>query len=138
MSVSDVVLTAKVSLFAAALTGIFRLLRLEFLEVAIEPVEAAFPDLPIALGPFDNVLERRGLESAWSELGFASARDEPRTFEHTEMLGDRGHGHLERRGELRDRAFPGREPGENRAPCGVGEGGEGGAESVGGHLYLTM
>src|SRR6478672_11402692 len=137
MSVSDVGVTVKVSLFAAVLTGMFRLLRLEFLEVGVEAVEAAFPDLPIALGPFGDVLERRGLEAARSELGFASARDEPGTFEHTEVLGDRGHGHAERSSELRDGALPGHESGENRAPCGIGEGGERGAESIGRHGYLT-
>src|SRR5262249_16683240 len=137
MSVSDGVLTLKVSLFAALLTGMFRLLRLKFLEVGVEPVETSFPDLPVPLGPLGHFLERRGLEGTGAGLCLAPARNEARSLEHPQVFGDRGHGHLKRGGELGYGAFPGREPGENRAPRWVGEGRERRSESVGGHLHLT-
>ena len=81
------------------------LLRFQFLQIVVEAVEARFPDVAIALGPVGHFLEGAGLDPAGPPLGLASARDQARALEHAQVLRDGGHAHVERLGELGDRAF---------------------------------
>ena len=56
-----------------------------------------------------------------------------RAFEDPQVLRDCRHAHVERLGELGDRAFARGKTGKNGPPRRIGEGGEGGAEMVGTH-----
>ena len=65
-----------------------------------------FPDVESVI---TSVLTEEGsktrLNPARPPLGLASARNEARALEHAQVLRDGGHAHLERLGELGDRAF---------------------------------
>ena len=54
------------------------------------------------------------------------------------MLGDRGLGHREGLGQLRDRGFPRGQPGQDRPPRGIGERREGGVEPARSDLLITI
>src|ERR1700704_1079591 len=73
---------------------------LDFAQIGVQPIEALLPELPVPLHPIGDVLERRCLEPAGPPLRLAAARDQPRGFQHLEMLGYRGEAHLERFGQL--------------------------------------
>ncbi len=77
------------------------------------------------------------MEAARTPLCIASAHHKSGALQDLEVLGDGGEADAERAGQIGDRGFAAREPGEDGAPRGIGEGGEGGAEMVGGHLYVT-
>src|SRR5258706_16346987 len=119
--------------FLLALNILHFVLALQLLEVALQLVEALLPVAAVVLDPVGNALERVGLEPARSPLRFAAALDQPRALEHLEVLGHGGQAHVEGLCELEHRGFPRGKACEDRAPGGVGEGGEGGAEAVGGH-----
>ena len=80
----------------------------------------------------DGIVERLRPQTARARLPLAAALDQPGALEHLEVTRDRGQAHRERRGQLVDRRLPLREPREDRAARGVGEGGEGEIELVGG------
>src|SRR5882724_8048682 len=132
ISVSDGVVTTKLSVFALLTTMTF-LLRLQFLQVLVQTIESLFPDVAVALGPLGNRFERGPLDAARPPLRITPAGDQPRTLEDPEVLGHRGHAHVERLGELADRALARSEPSQNGPASGIGQGGEGGAQSVGLH-----
>src|SRR5437868_9165330 len=115
-----------------------RVLSLHLLEQKVEPAEVALPDLAIVIEPATCVGERLWLEAAWPALRVAAARDETSVLEYLEMLGDRGLAHREGLGQLHDACLARREPGENRAPRRVGEGGKGGIETIGGHHVCNL
>src|SRR5258705_1141568 len=123
-----------------ALNFVRLVLLLQFLEVAVELVEALLPVAPVVLDPVGDVLERIGLEPAGPPLRLAAALDEARAFQHFQVFRDCRQAYLERLGQVQDRGFAGGETTEDRAPPGIGEGGEGGAEAVGRHFapYLTL
>jgi hypothetical protein len=50
------VVTLKLSLFAALPTTILRLLRFQLFEIRVQSIEPFFPDVPVSLGPVDDVL----------------------------------------------------------------------------------
>ena len=64
------------------------LLGLQLAQVLVQPVEALFPELAVALQPVGHVLERRGLQPARPPLGLAALGDQPGALEHLEVLGD--------------------------------------------------
>src|SRR6185436_14849773 len=105
ISQSDGVVTLKLWLFAAVPTAMFLLLFFQFLQVVAQPVEPGFPDVSIAVGPIGHFFQRAGLDSTWAPLCFASARNQSCALEHAQVLRYRGHAHVERLGELGDRAF---------------------------------
>ena len=86
ISRSDGMVSLKVSLFAARLTGMFLLLRFQRLQIALEPIEAGFPDVAITFGPFGHLLEGAGVDPTRSPLRLAPARNESRTLEHSKVL----------------------------------------------------
>src|SRR5262245_36581070 len=113
----------------------FLVLALQLLEVAAQLVQALLPEAPVELDPVGDALERAGLQAAGAPLRFAAALDQARALEHLEVLGHRRQAHVEGLRDVEHRRFAGGEAREDRAPCWVGEGGEGGAEGVGGHIF---
>src|SRR5262249_36876917 len=106
------------------------LLRLQFAQVLVEAVEPFLPKRAIVFQPFVQRLERSGLNAAGAPLRLAAARDEPGTLQHLEMFGDRGSADGEGLGELTHGRFSERKPRQDGASGRVGEGREGGAETV--------
>src|ERR1700693_1848206 len=68
------------------------LLALQFLEVAVQLVEALFPVAPVVLDPVGDVLERIRLEPAGPPLRLAAALDQARALEDLQVLGNGGQG----------------------------------------------
>src|SRR6476646_7765110 len=139
ISWSETVVTVKLSLLAllASMTLLllvllrFAWLALELVEVIAEPFEPPLPEVAIMLRPVGDGGERRGLDAARPPLRVDAPRDEPRTLEHLQGLGDGREAHVEGRCELGHRALARHEAREDRAARRVGEGGKGGAERVG-------
>src|SRR5882757_8746196 len=81
-----------------------------------QPIEAALP-CPTALhGPLRNHIEGVGVERAGPKLRMPTSHHKPRTFEHLQMLGDRGKREIERLGELADRRLTLGQPQQDPAP----------------------
>src|SRR5438477_13168686 len=102
--------------------------------MCVETVETLLPKNAVALHPLRGLAQTVRLEPGRSQLGVASARDQPGILEHLEVLRERRKRHVEWLRELRDRRFPRRETGKDRAPRRIGDRGERRAETVGGHL----
>src|SRR6266496_2762626 len=107
------------------------LLALNFLKVGTQLVETLLPVAPVVLDPVGDVPERSRLEPAGPPLRLAPSRDQARAGKNLQVPGDGGKADVEGFCKLLDRSFSGREPGEDRAPGGVGEGGEDGAQAIG-------
>ena len=60
--------------------------------------------------------------------------DQTRPFEHAQVFRDRRHAHVEGLGELGHREFAQGQTSQNRSAGGVGQGGEGRAQLIDGHL----
>src|SRR3954447_1931579 len=133
---------AAISFSAAFATAMLFLLFLLFLfqlaQVFVQAVETLFPEFSVVLDPVGDLFERRRLEVAGAPLRVAAAGDEAGALEHLQMLGDGGKTHVERLGELRHRRLAGRETGQDGPPGRVGEGREGVAELVVGHLTAWL
>src|SRR5712691_2767884 len=130
-------------LFAAislllALNFLRLVLALQFLEVGTQLVEALLPVAPVVLDPVGDVLERIRLEPAGPPLRLAAALDQACALEDLEVLGDGGKAHVEGLRQFQDRGFARGEAREDRAPCGIGEGGKGGAEAIGRHAWVSI
>src|SRR5215203_4868998 len=117
------------ALFAFA--GMTSLLALEFLHIAVEPVEALREKAAIVAQPSIGLGERCCVEAHRAELRLAPARDEPCPLEHLEMLGDGGLAEIRRRHELVDCRLAGGEPGEDGAAGRIGQRGEDEIERLG-------
>src|ERR1043165_6550482 len=127
------------SLVVAALAAaMLLLLFFQFAEVVVEAIEALLPKLFVAIDPVGRVLQRRRLEGAAAPLRVVRAGAEAGALEDLEVLRHGGEAHVEWRGELGDGRLAGREAGQDRAPGRVGEGGEGVAELVVGHLTARL
>src|SRR5205807_1435554 len=74
------------SLFGAPLF----VLVLKFLQIAFQPIEALVPEAAIVFHPVSDILEGSCLQSARPPLRLAAARNETRSLQHLEMLGNRG------------------------------------------------
>src|SRR6266446_7046922 len=121
-------------LFAAislllALNFLRLVLALQFLEVGTQLVETLLPVAPVVLDPFGDVPEWSRLEPAGPPLRLAPSRDQARAGKNLQVPGDGGKADVEGFCKLLDRSLSGREPGEDRAPGGVGEGCESGAQA---------
>src|SRR5687768_11772404 len=103
ISRSEGVVTLKVSLFAALLTGMSFLLRFELLQIGLEAIEPLFPDRAIALRPFGHFFQRCRFEPAGPPLRLAPPDDQSSPLEDAQVFGDGGHAHLERLGQFGDR-----------------------------------
>src|SRR5437868_2613235 len=106
----------KLSRFAVRLAAMRSLLfGCDLLKVSVEPVEARFPDLPVAFRPGGNLPQAAALDAAVAELCLPAACDQAGAFEHAQMLRNGRHAHLEWRRQLGDGTLAGEEPGKNRA-----------------------
>jgi hypothetical protein len=70
-----------------------------------------------------------------SPLGLAPLRNQARPFQHSEMFGYRWQCHLERLCQIRHRALPIQEPGQNRPPGGIRKGRKSHAELIC-HIFI--
>src|SRR5438552_8315725 len=113
------------------------LLRFQLIEQCVELLEFAFPDLPIALQPFVRFGERSDLDPARPSLGGTAARNQLRTLQYLEVLGNGGLAHLERLGQLGHRGVALGKTRENRSSCGIGERREGYIQAAGRRLFIT-
>src|SRR5215469_18335111 len=62
------------------------LLFLDPSQVIVQSIEALRPEPPVALDPSCHVFERARVELAGPPLRFAPASDQPRAFQHFQML----------------------------------------------------
>jgi hypothetical protein len=88
---------------------------LQLLDVRVHAVESIVPDVPVLLGPARYFGERGGVEFAGTELGVATASDEPIVFEHFDVLGDCGKGEIERGSEIVHARLAVNETGKDRS-----------------------
>ncbi len=106
------------------------LLRLQCAQIVVQSIEARDPEAAIAFEPVVDGLEGGRLDPARPPLRLAAARDEARALQHLEMLGDGREAHVEGFRQLGHRGFARREPRQDGPARGVGEGCEGGAETI--------
>src|SRR5271170_3690985 len=119
------------------LASICVLLRLQFVEILIQPIEALFPMPAVMFEPLGGILERTRIEPAGPPLRLAPARDQAGALQHLQVLGDPRKRHVKRLRQLGHRGFAPGKPRQNRPPGGVGESGKREAELIGHHLYNT-
>src|SRR4051794_14588434 len=79
-------------------------------EVVVELVEALGPQAPVRLDPVHGGIEGLPLQMAGAELRLPASRDQPRAFEHLQVLGDAREAQVERLGQLVDRRVADGEP----------------------------
>src|SRR3954468_12041613 len=125
------------TLAVALLAAMSSLLLFQVAQIVVQAVEALVPEAAVVLHPVSDLPERTRLERAGAPLRITAARDQSRALEHLEVLGDGGHAHLEGLGQLGDRGLAGCKASQDRAPGGIGEGCEGGAEVVCRHIALN-
>jgi len=107
-------------------------------EERVEGVEAMLPEGSVGVDPFRGLAQRARLEREHVLAPADLAPQETRALEHAEVLGDRVQRQIEWLGQIRDASLAEREPGEDRPPGGVGDGGEGAIEvAVLGVMYAT-
>ena len=108
--------------------------RLHFLKQGIEPLKVSFPEFAVALEPCACLGQWLRFQSPWAALGIAPTRDEPGSFEHLEMLGNRGLAHAKGLGQFIHRSFAAGQTSEDGATRRVGESGKCGTEVIDRHL----
>src|ERR1700728_4033692 len=113
------------SLPGALLAATLVLLGFQPVQIVVEAIETVGPETAIVLDPAGYVPERAGVELAREPLRFAAAGDQAGAFEDFQVLGNGREGHFEGLSQLGDRRFAGGKFGEDRAPSGIGKGGEG-------------
>ena len=97
---------------------------LSSLEVSLQALEIERPEGAVALDPPVGLGERRRGELVAAQPSLAALADQARLAKDAEVLGDGGTAGAEVRGELADRAAPGAEAIQERAPGRVGDGAE--------------
>src|SRR5712664_90565 len=128
--ITNSVFAIVVAPFPVFLSLIMFLLLFHFPQIVVQSNEALVPEAAVRLHPLRDVAERLALEPAGSPLRLAPASDQAGPLQHLEVLGDRGHRHVERRGELRNRGLARHQACKDRAPGGVGERCERAGESI--------
>jgi len=99
-----------------------------FLEIGFEFVEALFPEAAMVFEPVHDRAQDLRLESAEPHAAAFLAGDDRGILEHAQVLGHRGQGHAEGRGEIPDRVVA--TVGEHRHDAAAGPVAEGGEEGV--------
>ena len=99
-------------------------------EQCVQPAELLLVNQPVLVDPGGECLELRRIQVHGSALGVPRPGDQPRLFEHLNVLRDRLLGDLERIGQLVDRGRAPAEAGDHPAPHRIGQGGEGPVEPV--------
>src|SRR5579862_5236661 len=85
----------------------------QFLQNAVEALEALVPEPPVLPHPLRRLLEARGLEAARPPLGAPALRDEAGALQHLQVFADSGQAEVERLGQLRDRRLALRKTGQD-------------------------
>src|SRR6516162_3644953 len=111
---------------------------LKVLQVLVQPVEPALPDLTARLHPRRRLPEGLGAQRAGPRLRRAVARDQAGALEHLQVPRDRGQADRERLSQLGHGRLAPREPCHDRTAGRVGEGGEGEAERFVRHLIAKL
>ena len=88
-------------------------------------LELRFPELPVGRDPIERAAHWIGGERGSSHASVSLDGCESGPLEHAHVLGHGRQRHVEAAGELADRPVAGCETGEDLAPCGIGERGEG-------------
>ena len=104
---------------------------MDLFQVIGEAIESVFPGFARVIDPFGRGGESFGIEAAGAALGVAASLDEACLLEDFEVARDGGEADVERGGKLEDGGVAGGEASDDRAPRGVGEGGERGIELLG-------
>ena len=90
----------------------------------VQPAEALLRLAPVALDPLGHQVEHLGFQVTGPTLRVALLGDQAGVLQHLEVLGDGLDGHVVRCGELADRGVTDRQPSDQVAAGGVGQGGE--------------
>jgi hypothetical protein len=98
---------------------------LEFVEQCIEALVVLFEDPAVTFDPIHGLSQPLRFQFAGAPLRIDAHRDEAGTLEHFQVPGNRGLAHLERLGKFRHGGLPLRQPRQDGAAGGVGQGGEG-------------
>src|SRR5687768_35577 len=106
------------------LASIDLLLALQFLDERVELVEACVPELAIPLDPRRLLVESAQAEPAGPHAPDLLRRDQPGLLQDGDVLLHAREGHVELRGEVRDRRVGASELLQDAAPGGVRERGE--------------
>src|ERR1700754_1121199 len=106
-------------------------LRLQRLQVIVEPVEILVPEPAGILQPAVGLREGGRCDAARPPLRLPAARDQSRMLQHLQVLRDRGHAHGKRLRQFGNGSFAERQSRQNRPPRRIGKRGEGGGERVG-------
>jgi len=100
-------------------------------EICGKKVELRFPESPVFRDPRECVAHRRGTERCAAHAPLLLDGREPGALQHAHVLRDGWERHVESRRDLADRQDASGEAGEDVAPRGVGESGEGVVERPG-------
>src|SRR5215208_7221195 len=98
---------------------------LRLCEEALQRVELALPELPVARDPLEGVSHGLVDEAAAAGTSLLGALDEARSLEHRQVLGDRGQRHVEWLRKLPDRGVALRQLLHDRPAGWIGESPEG-------------
>ena len=82
----------------------------------------------MAVQPLERAPEGAALQTAAHHAADLVAGDEPGVLQDAQMLDEAGERHAEWLGQLADRLLAAAEPGQHRAPRGIGERAEHGVE----------
>jgi hypothetical protein len=80
-------------------------LPLKVVQIVVQAIDAVLPKTAVLLHPIGNAPQRLRFEPAGSPLCFAAALEQPRAFEHLEVLRNGGKTHVEGVGKLRNRSL---------------------------------
>src|SRR4051812_46070530 len=111
---------------------------LHLFEQIVQTLEAAFPELAVALQVGGRLSQGLGRQSARPPLPISAARDQTGLLQHLQMLGDGRLAHREGGGKLVDGSLAVRQPSEDRATGRIGESGEDGIKGGATSLSITV
>ena len=94
-------------------------------EIRGEQIELRFPEATVLGDPLERGAHGRGAERRPAHSSLFLDGGQSGALQHAHVFGDRGERHVESRCELTNGAIARGEPGEDVAPGGVGERGEG-------------
>src|SRR5439155_18950828 len=118
--------------------GMALLLFLQLLQMLFQTIEALLPEIAVVFQPVDGVLERISRKAARPPLRLAATHNQASALQHLKVLGDCGKAHREWFGERGDRSLARGQASQDRAPCRIGQGCEGGGQTIGQHPRSTI
>src|SRR5258708_1442861 len=121
---------------AAGFAMALLLVRFPLAQMLGKPVEAVLPELPVEIDPLGRLAQLRRAQPAAPMLAVRDADEQVGLLEHLQMPRDGRQRNRERRGQLADRRFTGRQPYDDGAAHRIRQGGKGTVE-VGSRVHLT-